>query len=197
VLGKTLWKRTLVGIGLSSVVLIGTWGSVQWIPLWADKLTGGTIPGAKANAHMLSAIGATIGSLAAPILLGRLNRRTSFTILCFVSLVICGVLFRTQSEYNSRFLMLVFAAGVSTGSFYGWFPLYLPELFPTRVRATGQGLCYNAGRIVAAVGALTSGALVQFYGGYAEMGAMVTLVYLVGMIIIRFAPETNGKPLPD
>jgi MFS transporter, SHS family, sialic acid transporter len=197
VFGKALLKRTLLGIGLSSVVLVGTWGSVQWIPLWADHLTGGTVPGAKANAQMLSAIGATLGSLLAPILLGRINRRTSFTLLCALSVLVCGVLFRTQSHYNPVFLMLVLATGVTTGAFYGWFPLYLPEIFPTRVRATGQGICYNAGRIIAAAGALTSGALVQFYGGYAQMGAMVTLVYLAGIVIIRFAPETNGRPLPE
>ncbi len=182
---------------LSSVVLIGTWGSVQWIPLWADQLTNGTDPSAKASAQMMSSLGATVGSLLAPILLGRINRRTSYTILCLLSLVVCGVLFRTQSVYTGQFLFWVFGAGACTAAFYGWFPLYLPELFPTRVRATGQGLCYNAGRIVAAAGALTSGALVQFYGGYAPMGAVITLIYAVGMMVIWMAPETNGRPLPE
>lgn len=197
IFGETLLSRTLIGIVLSSIALIGTWGSVQWIPLWADQLTGGAVPDAKAHAQIISSLGATVGSLLAPILLGRLNRRTSYTILCGVSLVVCGVLFRTQSAYTTQFLIMVFAAGGCTAAFYGWFPLYLPELFPTRVRATGQGLCYNAGRIMAAGGALTSGALVQYYGGYARMGAVITLVYLVGIVMIRFAPETNGRPLPD
>lgn len=197
VLGKTLRNRTMIGIGLSSIALIGTWGSVQWIPLWVDQLTGGTVPGAKAKAHMISSLGAMVGSLLAPILLGRINRRTSYTILCVLSLVVCAVLFRTQSQYTGQFLVMVFAAGACTAAFYGWFPLYLPELFPTRVRATGQGLCYNSGRIIAAGGALASGELVKFYGGYAEMGAVITLVYLVGIVLVRFAPETNGRPLPD
>jgi hypothetical protein len=77
------------------------------------------------------------------------------------------------------------------------FPLYFPELFPTRVRATGQGLCYNAGRIFAAVGALTQGQLVgHFNGSYARAGAIITLIYLPGMALIWLAPETKGKPLP-
>lgn len=197
VLGGPLLRRTLTGIALSSIVLVGTWGSVQWIPLWADQMTGGKVHGAKATAQMLSALGATVGSLLAPLLLGRINRRTSFTILCVCSLIVCGLLFRTQSTYTPTFLALVFATGACTAAFYGWFPLYLPELFPTRVRATGQGICYNAGRIVAAAGALTSGALVNFYGGYAAMGATITLIYLLGIGIIRLAPETNGRPLPE
>ncbi len=189
--------RMLIGIVLSSVALIGTWGSVQWIPLWADKLTGGAIATAKANAQMLSSFGAVIGSLLAPIVLGRISRRAGYFTLCALSLLICGFLFRTQTEYNGTFLAITFAAGATTAAFYGFFPLYLPEFFPTRIRATGQGICYNFGRIIAAGGALGSGALVQLYGGYAQMGAVITLVYLVGMAVIWFAPETKGRPLPE
>jgi hypothetical protein len=88
--------------------------------------------------------------------------------------------------------------GLATASFYGWLPLYLPELFPTRVRATGQGLSFNAGRVLAAGGALWSGALVSgVYGGdFARMGATITLIYVAGLVLIWLAPETRGKPLP-
>jgi hypothetical protein len=90
-----------------------------------------------------------------------------------------------------------FLISAITASFYGWFPLYLPELFPTRVRATGQGLCYNFGRIFAAGGAMAQGQLVSHFGGsYAQAAAVVTFVYAIGMVIIWFAPETKGKPLP-
>lgn len=197
ILSGPLRGRTLVGIALTSVALIGTWGSVQWIPLWADKMTEGAVEGAKATAHTLSALGATFGSLLAPILLGGMTRRWSYSVLCLLSLVVCAVLFRTQTEYNATFLTLVCLTGAATAAFYGWFPLYLPELFPTRVRATGQGLCFNAGRLVAAVGALTSGQLVVHYGGYPQMGAVVTLVYLAGLALVWLAPETRGRPLPE
>ena len=186
----------LVGIVLTSVALVGTWGSVQWIPLWADQLTGGVISGAKAKAQMISSCGAVLGSLLAPMLLGPCSRRRGYFGLSAASLAVCAFLFRTQATYDGVFLTAVFAVGAATAAFYGFFPLYLPELFPTRVRATGQGICYNFGRIIAAVGALGSGALVQHYGGYARMGAIVTLVYLIGMGAIWFAPETKGKPLP-
>jgi len=66
------------------------------------------------------------------------------------------------------------------------------------IRAAGQGVSYNTGRILAAVGALTQGQLVAHYGGsYAQAGAVVTLIYLVGMVLIWFGPETKGRPLPD
>lgn len=196
VLQGKLLKRTLVGIVISSVALIGTWASVQWIPLWADVMSKGDAT-AKANAHMISSLGAVTGSLLAPMLLGRFSRRWGYFTLCTLSLLVCAYLFRTQSSYTTHFLLMVYLTGTATAAFYGFFPLYLPELFPTAVRATGQGLCYNAGRLVAAAGAITSGELVRHYGGYAEMGAVITLVYIIGMIAIWFAPETKGKPLPE
>jgi hypothetical protein len=111
---------------------------------------------------------------------------------------VCGILFRGGIAYGSTFQFLVFLTGMTTAAFYGWFPLYLPELFPTRSRATGQGVGYNSGRIFAAMGAIAGGQLVAaFDGDYARMGSVITLIYLVGMIVIWLAPETKGKPLPD
>lgn len=112
--------------------------------------------------------------------------------------MLCGVLFRTVSTFGPAFIVGTFLVGAATAAFYGWLPLYLPELFPTRVRATGQGLSYNAGRILAAAGALTQGQLVALFdGSYARASAVVTLIYLVGMVLIWFAEETKGKPLPE
>ena len=121
-----------------------------------------------------------------------------FFLLCLGSLVTCAILVRGFDSYGPAFLTMVFVVGALTASFYGFFPLYLPELFPTRVRATGQGLSYNAGRILAAAGALQMSALMgMFDGSYAKAGAIITLVYLVGMVVIWLAPETKGKPLPE
>jgi hypothetical protein len=58
-------------------------------------------------------------------------------------------------------------------------------------------VCFNAGRLVAAFGALLSGQLVSYLGGYAQMGATIVLVYLVGILFSFVAPETRGKPLPE
>jgi predicted MFS family arabinose efflux permease len=193
-----LLRRTALGLALASVALIGTWGSVQWIPLWADQLTHGRDPNAKAMTQMMSSFGAVFGSLLAPVFGGMISRRLGYSGLCLLSLAVCGWLFRGFDAYGGAFLGLVFLVGCMTAAFYGWFPLYFPELFPTRVRATGQGICFNFGRIFAAAGAVTSGQLVSFYdGSYARMGATVTLVYLVGLVVIWLAPETNGKPMPE
>lgn len=193
-----LLSRTLLGIAFASIVLIGTWGAVQWMPLLADQLVAGANPAAKANTTMLIAIGATIGSFCAPFIGARFGRRPAYFLLCLASAVLCQLFFWKVAGYGAMFLLGSFGIGLVTASFFGWFPLYLPELFPTRVRATAQGTCYNSGRVLAAVGTEYSGTLVrQFKGSYAHSAAVVTLVYLVGMVLIWFAPETRGKPLPE
>ena len=198
ILSAGLLKNTLLAIAFASIALIGTWGSVQWLPLWADQLTGGTMPHAKANTQILSGLGAVTGCLLGGVFGGGLGRRPAYFSLCLLSLLLCGLLFRFFDQYGAWFLLTVTLVGGVTSAFYGWFPLYLPELFPTRVRATGQGVSYNSGRILAALGALTQGQLVSFYGGnYAQAGAVITLIYLPGLILIWFAPETQGKPLPE
>ncbi len=195
VFSKRLLKTTSLGILFASIVLIGTWGSVQWLPAWADQLTQGQVHNAKGVTQMLIAIGAVVGCFIGPWIGGRMGRRPAYFILCLGSLLSCGFLFRYVSEYGLGFQFLV---GAFTAAFFGWLPLYLPELFPTRVRATGQGLCYNSGRVFAAIGAVQMGYLMQMYGGsYAKAGAAITLIYALGLVVIWIAPETKGKPLPE
>ena len=127
----------------------------------------------------------------------RMGRRAAYFALCAGSFVICQWMFRGVHTYGALFLMLSLVSGVITAAFYGWLPLYLPELFPTRMRATGQGIAFNLGRILAAIGAVQMGTLMgMFDGSYARAGAVITFIYLVGLVLIWFVPETKGKPLP-
>jgi SHS family sialic acid transporter-like MFS transporter len=193
----SILKPTVLAILIASVVLIGTWGSVQWLPLWADQMAGPDMPKAKAYTQALSALGSVFGCLLGAWMGGVLGRRPAYFVLCLGSLASCWWLFRGVDTYGTEFLTMTFVVGAITASFYGWLPLYLPELFPTRVRATAQGLAFNTGRILAAVGAVYMGVLMQsFDGSYAKAGAVITLVYVVGMVVIWLAPETKGKPLP-
>jgi SHS family sialic acid transporter-like MFS transporter len=197
-LSPPLLKTTLLAIAFASIALIGTWGSVQWLPLWADKMAGATLPKAKAYTQILSALGAVVGCLIGAWFGGRVGRRQAYFALCLGSLLLCGYLFRFVDHYGAAFLTMVFLVGAVTAAFYGWLPLYLPELFPTRVRATAQGLSFNFGRILAAAGALQMASLMQtFHGSYAQAGAVISLIYVLGLGLIWLAPETRGKPLPE
>jgi len=153
---------------------------------------------AKAWTQMVLSLGAILGCFIAPVVGGIWGRRPVYFVLCLLSLLLCAYLFRYLDAYNLWFVAVVGLVGAVTAAFYGWLPLYLPELFPTRVRATGQGLSYNFGRILAAVGTFCMGYLMALFGGdYGKAMAAISLVYVVGMVLIWFAPETKGKPLPE
>jgi SHS family sialic acid transporter-like MFS transporter len=198
-----LIQPTLLAIGLASVALIGTWGCVQaFLPTWADQM-GGQLdppdPSAKGWTLVAVAVGAICGGFVAPLVGGRIGRRKTYFGMCVASLVVCQALFRVLPEvYNGWFLLMAGIAGFCTASFYGWLPLYLPELFPTRVRATAQGVSFNFGRIFAAAGALGTGSLMGLFDrSYPRACATMSLVYVIGMILIWFGPETRGQPLPE
>ncbi len=91
-----------------------------------------------------------------------------------------------------------FEQGFVATLFFGWLPLYLPELFPTRVRAAGAGIAYNVGRFATALGVLAAGALFAAMGGsYPKVGAICGLIYLLGLIVIWWAPDTTNRKLKE
>lgn len=191
---RRLAWTTVMAIAFASIALLGTWGAVQKIPAWVGVLPGST-PTAVGSSQMASGLGAILGCLIAPLIAAVLNRRVAYFLLCLGSLVSCQILFLTFDTYNTAFLAMTFLVGGLTAAFYGWLPLYLPELFPTRVRATAQGISFNFGRIFAGAGGIVLGGSVP--GGYAAMGAAVSLIYVVGLFVIWIAPETKGRPLPE
>lgn len=94
VFGAQIRKTTLLAVLFAAIALIGTWGSVQWLPLWADQLTQGKVPQAKAITQILSALGAIVGCFLGPWIGGHMGRRPAYFLLCLGSLLSCGYLFR-------------------------------------------------------------------------------------------------------
>jgi hypothetical protein len=197
---------TIAGILMVSVVFVGTWGAVQWIPAWIGKLAGKGNPRAGAMAMVILSTGACVSTFVAPLLLSNLRRRLSYQLLCLFALAATVWIYRTPADWSGVMLFgifpwvmaaKVFTLGMAATAFFGFFPLYLPELFPTRVRATGQGICYNTGRIVAIPFVLLSGELVKHLGGFQEAAAAITLVYAVGLFVAFLGKETSGQALQD
>lgn len=191
-------RRMLLGAGLGGVPLLATWASIQWASVWADQLNTDRHINAKAWTQCVSAFGAVLATLLGAMLADWLGRRLAYTLLCASALAACLWFFLGNDHFGTMFLVSVFFAGGLSAAFYGWLPLYLPELFRTPVRATGQGFSFNFGRILAAIGALQTATLMgSFAGGYPQACSTMSLIYVVGMGLIWLAPETRGKPLPE
>jgi hypothetical protein len=190
-------RRMLLAAGISGVPLLGTWAGLMWMYMWVSKLPGGDIPDAKPLMQMLSSVGAAIGCMVGALLCAPLGRRPVYAGMCILSLVSMVAFYSLNTEYGLVFLLSAGWLGLISASFYGWLPLYLPELFPTAVRATGQGFGFNFGRIIAAAGNLQMAALLAaFSNDYSQACAVVAGVYIVGLVLIAIAPETKGKKLP-
>jgi MFS family permease len=191
-----LRRLMLIGIALGAIPLIGAWGASKWMIPWADSVGGTADTGYKAATQGWWAVGAILGSFCGSHVANLCGRRTAyFAISLGATVLTCGI-FLFSAPLQASFLPLVLAQGFVGTLFFGWLPLYLPELFPTRVRATGVGIAFNTGRFASAAGVLGAGALMAWSGGdYAKVGAITGLIYAVGMIVIWWAPDTSGKPL--
>jgi MFS family permease len=193
-----LLRTVLVGIALGSIPLVGAWAASKWIFPWAELVAGKENPDYKSTAQAWWSIGAVLGSFCGAQLASLIGRRLSYFLISLGSTAITCGLFLFTKPMQPIFLPLLFAQGFIATLFFGWLPLYLPELFPTRVRATGSGIAYNVGRFATAAGLFFAGSLVTFFGGdYSRVGAVMALIYALGMIVIWFAPDTTNKSLEE
>jgi MFS family permease len=197
-------RRMLLAAGLSGVPLLATWGGVMWMYNFVDDLTKDPVTGLSMNPEarpltmIYSSLGAAFGCVVAAVFGDRFGRKPVYALMCLLSMAVLFGFFRLNTGYGQVFLLSAALLGAVTASFYGWLPLYLPELFRTAVRATGQGFGFNFGRIIAAVGALQTGALLKaFDNNYGQACSVAAGVYIVGLVLITLAPETKGKPLPE
>ena len=228
------WRRhALLGMILSCAGVIGLWG----IGVFSNDLVSDIIAnhfkasGASPEAIIKGKqvwvalnllcfnVGAFLGMMAFTRVTERLGRKKAFVIFFIGALVFTVFVFQMLGKINGRWDILWMAPlmGFFQLSVFAGFSIYLPELFPTRLRATGVSFCYNVGRYLAATGPLTLALLAKSLADKAaikatEMGGDVAiakidafrdaaswmcLIFLLGLLALPFLPETKGQPLPE
>jgi len=184
-----LLKITIAAIIIASIPLVGAWSASKWMIPWADKVAGASNAGYKATTLAWWSLGATIGSFTGAHLASLLGRRTSYFLISLGSTLLTVTMFQWTAPLQPSFHPIVFAQGFVATLFFGWLAVFLPELFPTRVRASGSGLAFNSGRFATAAGVLLAGSLFTFLGGdYSRVGTICSLIYSLGMLVIWLAP---------
>jgi MFS family permease len=206
--GEARWRRNaIIGMLLAFAGVVGLWGigffsfdllrsvldktsmsagqKTRWIGITSLLQNAGSFLGVYAFAHLTSMVG----------------RKISFAISFILAMFATAFTFWELRSFSDIFWMIPFM-GFWQLALFGGFAIYLPELFPTRLRSTGTSFCYNVGRFVAAIGPLALGLLTsRVYANKAEpmryAGVTMCLVFLIGLITLPFASETNGKPLPE
>jgi MFS family permease len=105
--------------------------------------------------------------------------------------------FYMWAQSMGALLAAVTVFGFFTGGIWAWAPVWLPELFPTRMRGTAVAFCFNAPHWISCAGPLIAGTLIVGLGGYGPAATSVGLFFILGVAAAPFLPETNGKPLPE
>jgi MFS family permease len=210
-----LRRNAICGFLLAFSGVVGLWGigffsydlfrPVLERTFRAEGLAGAALAGKTTTwigiTSLLQNLGGFCGIYAFTYLTHFTNRRKAFAVSFVAAMLMTAYTFWNLKNLSDVFWMVPLM-GFCQLSLFGGYAIYLPELFPTRLRSTGASFCYNVGRFVAAAGPLTLGILTsRVFAGNAEpmryAGVTMCLVFLLGLAALPFAPETKGMPLPE
>ena len=191
-------KRAIIVFLMSLTTTVAWWGISTWVAPFIAAAAGKIGQPAQtwaAYAGMSYNIGAIVGYIGLGFLADNFGRKPIVMIFFAGSLVLTFALYMWTTDLH---LLLLVAAvnGFFTLGQYSWMSVWLPELFPTRMRATGMAFAFNAPRFIAFLGPLFAGMLIAQFGGFSKMAVAFSFIYILGFVVVPFLPETKGKPLP-
>jgi len=203
---------TVSGFMMALVALITWWSCNAFLPVVANGLAAQAAAGLdrvqatqlseswKALAANMFNLGGLIGTLLTVPASKRLGRKMMFTIYFLLSGVSVLAAFGLPMDPHTR-LYMYFPIGLTVFGVFGAFTYYLPELYPTRLRGTGAGFCYNSGRMIAAIGPFVVGSVASrgagALGSALEVLFFVGFVPLAGLLVMPWVLETKGRALAD
>jgi predicted MFS family arabinose efflux permease len=191
-----LRRATLGGLGMCVVNLSTWWGTNAFLPLVAAFLAGrdaapGVVAGHVGYASTMFNLGGLVGTLTT-VGLARLGRRALFALYFGGAAASIWITFGMEWEPVTR-MRLLFLDGVTVFGCAGSFSFYLPELFPTRLRGTGSGFCFNAGRYLAAMGPYLVGRALGAAATPMDAIRWVAVIPLAGLLLVPFIVETGWE----
>ncbi|MGP4014542.1 MFS transporter [Saccharopolyspora sp. 5N708] len=194
-----LRRLTILGSIMSTVTTLAWWGISTWVPAYVGSVAareGHSAESFASTAGMIYNVGAIAGYISLGFLADRFGRKATVLLYFAASLVLTPVLFLWTHDL-ALILVLCVVNGFFTLGQYTWMPVWLPEFYPTHLRATGAAFAFNAARFIAFLGPLTAGTIIDRLGGYGIAASALGLVYVVGILVVPFCPETRGRQLPE
>jgi predicted MFS family arabinose efflux permease len=194
------WRRnTVVGLFLGVSGMIGLWGIGFFSPeLISTALRGApqdVVDRVRGLGTALQDVGSFFGMLTFTLVASLVSRRLAFLGAMLLSMFVTMFVFTSLKSASDAYWMLPMMGFAQLAVFAGY-SIYFPELFPTRLRGTGVGFCYNTVRYLAAPAPILFGQLAVLMT-FRSAAVLMSTVYLVGIAALIWAPETKGKPLPE
>lgn len=154
-----------------------------------------TIDKSKSRGTFVQDIGSLLGMLVFTVIAARFSRRAAFlAAFLFAFAAVAGTFYGLKTESDIYWMLPL--VGFGTLSCFAGYSIYFPEIFPTRLRGTGVGFCYNTVRYLTAPFPFMVGWLSTMMP-FRTVAVIMTSIYLVGIVALIWAPETKGKPLPE
>jgi MFS family permease len=197
-LDKSVRSRLIAAFLMMLSVTFGFWGVATFIPTYVGTVAakaGLSAAYYSAVAGLLGTGVAIFGFIALGFLSDGIGRKPTTMLYYAMCFILTPVVYLWATGMG-QLLLAVTVFGFFTGGIWAWAPVWLPELFPTRMRGTAVAFCFNAPRWISAIGPLIAGTLIVALGGYGKAATIVGLFFIVGVIAAPFLPETRGKPLP-
>jgi MFS family permease len=191
-------RRTIITFLMSLTTTLAWWGISTWVPPYVASIAAKEGLSAQAwasYAAMAYNVGAIAGYAGLGFLADRFGRKPVVMIFFAMSLILTPVLFMWTHDLTLLLVVAAINAFFTLGQ-YSWMSTWLPELYPTRMRATGIAFIFNSPRFVAFLGPLLAGTLIVQFGGYSKAAVIVSVIYVLGFVLVPLLPETKGKPLP-
>ena len=192
-------SRLVLTFVMSLSVTIGYWGVSTFVPSYVGSIaTAAGLPAQRwaALAGLVQNVGALIGFSSFGFLADAFGRKPTTILFYLMCLILTPIVYLwVQDIHVLLFTLAVY--GFFIQGVFSWTPIWLPELFPTRMRATAAGFIFNAPRLISAIAPLIAGTLIVSLGGYGKAATIIGLFYILGLIAVPFLPETKGKPLPE
>jgi MFS family permease len=199
--GQGPWRaRALLGLGMATVGLATYWGIFAWGPELAARTIGESTSAEQKQAAssltylLMNFTGGLLGLLSFAPLANRLGRRGAFAVYHVGAGLLVPCTFLSGYSYVPTLCLLSLMAFFVLGMHAGY-AIYFPELFPTRLRATGASVCFNMGRVLGAVILLIRGELGARLG-MAQAASVISCLFWIGLVLLWFTPETRGRELP-
>ncbi len=197
-LDKSVRPRLVAAFLMMLSVTFGFWGVATFIPTYVGTVAakaGLSAPHYAALAGLLGTGVAIFGFITLGFLSDSIGRKPTTMLYYAMCLMLTPIVY-LWAKSMAPLLVAVAVFGFFTGGIWAWAPVWLPELFPTRMRGTAVAFCFNAPRWISAIGPLIAGTLIVSLGGYGKAATIVGLFFLLGVVVAPFLPETRGKPLP-